>query len=518
VVAVPAVPVSPPLAKRLIVALAGLTLLLHVVANLLSPYGFHRDELLYLAMGRHLDLWRMDFPPLIALVAEATRGLLGDSLVAIRLVPALAGASLVVMAALLAREFGGGLFAQTLAMLCVLAHPLFLRAANLFQPVVLDQLWWTVGFLALARLGRDASPRWWLLLGVAGGLGLLTKFSILFFGVAVLAALLATPLRRALAGPWPWVAAGIALAIGHPSIVGQIALDWPLRLQLAGLREAQLERLTWAEFLGTQFLFGPATLGVALVGLAALLASPGWRAYRAVGWAALGSFVILLVLRGKPYYAGPVYPAVCAAGAVVIAGLPWPRAAAALRWASATLVVLYGGVLTLPLGLPVLPPPVMARYAERLGVTAAVQTNRGERLELPQDYADMLGWEAQVVELARVYRSLPPVEREAAVIIAGNYGEAGAIDFLGRRHGLPGAISPAGTYWQFGPGEKPGAVAVTIGVDRGDLLEYYDSVVTVGHVNEPWVVTEERNLQVNVARRPRETLQAVWGRVGPHYQ
>jgi hypothetical protein len=375
-----------------------------------------------------------------------------------------------------------------------------------------------VGFLALARLGRDPSPREWLLLGAAGGLGLLTKFSILFFGVGVLAALLVTPLRRAFAGPWPWVAAGIALAIGHPSIVGQIALDWPLRLQMAGLREAQLERVTWVEFLGTQVLFGPATLVVALTGVAALLASPGFRAFRAVGWAALGAFLLLLLLRGKPYYTGPVYPALCAAGAAVIAGLQRPVAGPTLRWASAFLVVLYGGLLTLPLGVPVLRPPEMARYALRLGVTAAVQTNRGELLELPQDYADMLGWEAQVAAVADAYRSLPPAEREAAVIIAGNYGEAGAIDFLGTRHGLPAAISTAGTYWQFGPGDRPGAVAVTIGVDREDLLEYYDSVVTVARVDEPWVVTEERNVPINVARRPRTTLQAVWPSVGPHYR
>jgi hypothetical protein len=218
------------------------------------------------------------------------------------------------------------------------------------------------GLPRVGPAGRDASPRWWLLLGVAGGLGLLTKFSILFFGVAVLAALLATPLRRALA----------AMAVGGG---GDRARDRAsqhrradrARLAVAasagGLAGGAARARDVGRVLGTQFLFGPATLAVALVGLAALLASPGWRAYRAVGWAALGSFLILLVLRGKPYYAGPVYPAVCAAGAVVIAGLPWPRAAAALRWASATLVVLYGGVLTLPLGLPVLPPPVMARYA-----------------------------------------------------------------------------------------------------------------------------------------------------------
>jgi hypothetical protein len=149
-------------------------------------------------------------------------------------------------------------------------------------------------------------------------------------------------------------------------------------------------------------------------------------------------------------------------------------------------------------------------------VTAAVQTNRGERLELPQDYADMLGWEAQVVELARVYRSLPPVSGRRRSLSPGTTVRP-ARSTSSAAHGLPGAISPAGTYWQFGLAKSRGRRRD----DRrgpGDLLEYYDSVVTVGWVDEPWVVTEERDLQVNVARRPRETLQAVWGRVGPHYR
>jgi hypothetical protein len=160
----------------------------------------------------------------------------------------------------------------------------------------------------------------------------------------------------------------------------------------------------------------------------------------------------------------------------------------------------------------------MASYAARSGMTAAVRTNRGELLELPQDYADMLGWEGQVTAVARVFHALPPRERQLAVVVASNYGQAGALDHLGARLALPPAISTAGTYWQFGPGKRSGEVLVTIGIEAGQLRQFYDSVETVATVNEPWVVPEERDLEINVARGPRMSLQAAWPSIGPNYQ
>src|SRR5512143_3445903 len=201
------------------------TLILHVLANLVSPYGFHRDEFLYFAMGRHLQLFRMDFPPAIAILAEAVRGVLGDGLFGIRLVPALCATLLVLLAGLFAWRLGGGRYAQLLAGLAVLGSPLFMRAGNLFQPVVLDQVTWTLALLALAWLAATGDGRWWLAIGAACGFGLLAKFSIAFIGFGIFLATLLTPLRRQLGTRWPWAGAALALAIGSPSIVGQIRLD-----------------------------------------------------------------------------------------------------------------------------------------------------------------------------------------------------------------------------------------------------------------------------------------------------
>ena len=501
----------PSLARPTLSALIAAKLAIHLAALLATPYGFHRDEFLYFAMGERLRLWRMDFPPAIALLARGVRALLGDSLPAIHLVPLLAGTAVLIFAVLLARELGGGRFAQTFVGLCVLASPLFLRTSYLFQPVVLDQLCWTAGLYLLARLARTRDPRWWLALGVAGGLGLLAKFSIAFFGAAVLVALLATAERRTLATRWPWLAALIALVIGSPSVVGQIRLGWPVVGYSRELQAQQLVHVSGFSFFAGQLGLGPA-LAVATTGLAWLLFARDAHPFRVLGWSCLAAFAILALLHGKPYYVGPVYPTLFAAGSVWLERVTAratraPRLAA--RWSATVLVAAYGLAL-LPLGLPILPPPLMARYASVMGLTSALTTNTGEVDALPQDYADMLGWEEMVAGLARVYDALPPDERGRAVIVAGNYGEAGAVDFYGPRHGLPRAVSPAGTYWFFGPGDRPGEIVVALGVPPEELGRFFGEVAPVATLGIPWAVSEERRVPISIGRRPLRTLQAIW--------
>jgi hypothetical protein len=498
----------PPLAAGLIAIIAGIKLIAHLATIAVTPYGIHRDEFLYLAMGQYLRFWRMDFPPLIAGLANTARALFGDTLFAIRIFPALAGTALVVLTALIARELGGRRLAQGLAAFAVLLAPVFLRPAALFQPVVFDQLWWTLGFLALAKISRTGEPRWWLLLGLAGGLGLLTKFSIGFFALGVLAALLLTPLRRSLASPWPYSAAAVALVLGSPSIVGQIRLGFPVAGYMSELQEAQLARVDAAEFLSGQLLLlGPALL-LAIAGLVYLFRAAAMRPWRILGWTCVAIFALLLVMRGKPYYVAPIYPALLAAGGVALEAAT-ARVRRALVPAFA-IALLAAGVAGLPFGLPVVPPEPMARYSANLGITSAVTTNRGVVLPLPQDYADMLGWEELVSTAAVVYHALPPEKRAQAVVLAGNYGEAGAVDFYGPRYGLPRAVSTAGTYWFFGPGNLPGEVAVAIGIEPEDLTNFYRSARVVERFDHEWLVPEQRDNPIVVAEGPYRSIQDVW--------
>jgi len=509
----------PPFATRAIAALSAITFVLHLVVNLLSPYGFQRDEFLYMAMGRHLQLWRMDFPPFIAILSEVQRFLIGDSMVAIRFASAVAAGLLVLMAALIARAMGGGKVAQLFAAIAVATSPVFIRTGVLFQPVVLDQLWWTLALYALARLGAESTkndglstrPRWWIVLGVACGLGLLTKFSILFFGAALVVALVIAPQRRVMLTRWPWIAAAIAIVLGSPSIVGQLRLGFPVVGQMRTLESSQLMHVSFTSFVLGQLYIGPAIL-LAVAGMAYLLSAASMRRFRVIGWTCAGAFALLLVLHGKAYYISPIYPALFAAGAV---GLERWSDARAGAWNTALrvviLVVLVGNAIAaLPLELPIFSREYTAWFVSHSGLAPAARTNQGFQLKLPQDYADMLGWPEEVAAVAHVYDSLPAEKRAQVVLGADNYGEAGALEFYGPRYGLPSVISGAGSYWFFGPGEKPGTVLIVLGGEKSDLDPFYGTVTEAGRVRNDWGVPEESDVRIFVAENPRGTLQKIW--------
>jgi hypothetical protein len=501
----------PRLALGLVIGFAAVKLLAHFLTVAVTPYGIHRDEFLYLSMGEHLRLWRMDFPPAIALLAKAARGLFGDTLFAIRFFPAVAGTCVLVLAGVIARELGGARFAQGLAMLTILLGALFLRSASLFHPVVFDQLCWTLGFLALIKIAQGSRGRWWLVLGVAGGLGLLTKFSIGFFALAALAAILLTPQRRALATPWPYLAVMVALLFGSPSIIGQVRLDYPVVFHIRDLQTQQLQRITVSEFFMGQFMIlGPAIL-LAGAGLVHLLVNRSMRPYRVVGLTCLIVFLTLLVLHGKSYYVGPIYPTLIAAGAVALGRLPG-RFGQTTTLLVIVLVVAWGAI-GFAFGLPVVPPAQMARYAAAVGIKAATTTNRGTALPLPQDYADMLGWEDQVRAVAQVYQSLPADKRAQAVLVASNYGQAGALEYFGPRHGLPPRILMPGSdiLWPPPPGGN-WDTAVTVGISPENLGRFLRTVRLASRFDHPWMVDEERNVPICIAETPYRDIQEAWAR------
>ena len=217
-------------------------------------------------------------------------------------------------------------------------------------------------------------------------------------------------------------------------------------------------------------------------------------------------------MHGKAYYLGPIWPALAAAGAVWL-----ERAVGARRqWllsAAAGVTAAFGAVLALPLGLPILPKVAMAEYARRVGASSAVRTNQGEIAALPQDYADMLGWESFVGEVAAVWDSLPPPERRVAALLATNYGRAGAIDWYGPRYHLPSAICPCGSYWFWGYGSRTGDVAVLAGGDSADVAPVFREYHLARTVVDDWRVGEERKVHIWVVRGWKVPLPQLWPRL-----
>lgn len=480
-----------------------------------SSWEYHRDELLYFAMGDHLA-WRMQFPPLVPAVAALSTAIFGDAVWSARVPAAVAGAALTLCVLLLVQRFGGGRRAMAWAWVALLAAPVFLRPSVLFQPVIFDQLWATLAVGALMLAAHERRPQWWMLAGVGFGLGFLTKFSVLLYGVSAALVALAHPaLRQQLRTRWPWAALGLALLCSLPALVGQVHFGWPFLQSLAALQAGQFAETSVAGTLSGQVL---------MLGSGVLIAAAGfWCAVRRTlgavtdaGRVAVGFLVVLLGLvlwqGGKEYYVAPAYPALIAVGALVFAtyGKVLQRALA---------VVITGGALVLlPLGVPMLPPAQMAAYAGWLGL--GTETNWGETLELPQDYADMLGWQAQAEAVSRAFAALSPADQSVAVVSASNYGEAGALARYAPRYGYPYPVSTSGDFHAWGLYGRSGEVAVLLeGPDAlPELEKLFREVVQVDSLGDPRAVPEERDIRIYVARGPRVSIPERWWAVGAEWQ
>ncbi len=477
-------------------------------------YGFNRDSLLYLSMGDHLDLFRMQFPPLIAILAELARALPLPLLAAVNLLASLAGASLTLVAALICRELGGSQRAQLFTAAAILFAPTFERGGTLFQPVVFERAWWGLALLALTKLLAGRDRRWWLALGVGVGLGAMTKFSVAFLGLGVVVAVVCSPLRRDLATRWPWLAAAIGGVLALPSLTGQVANGWPFLAQTPALQAGQLARVSRLEFFTGQFhSLGPGAL-LWLIGIGALLLSRRLRPFRPLGILACTIFGAFLVVGGKPYYFDPVHPALLAAACAYMAAMiarPIPRPVFVATLGAFALL----GIALLPIGVPLLPPPQMAQYAARLGATRATETNYGTVLPLPQDYADMTGWEEMVQGVAAVYHSLPDGERATTTIFGINYGRTGALAVYGPGLGLPYPVSRHGDFFAWGWGNLGEGHD-----DRGRRLARRARCdLRRGRPRQPWSrnpwgVDEEQEVPIWVCRKPRVDLRALVQREG----
>ena len=493
-----------------------------VLVKLLLPFflprawEFHRDELLYLAMGDHLDLLHMQFPPLIAVVAAFLHSATAASLLATRLAAALPGALYLLVAAFIARDMGGARRAQLFTALGVLVSPVFLRAGILFQPVVYEQLWWLVACWALVRLLREDPRGWWIVLGVALGLGAITKFSLAFFAVGVLVAVLVSPLREDLTQPWPWLGLLLAVLIGLPTITGQLTWHWPFFEQARVLRATQLDRVGPLSFLGGQFFLLFATAPLAIAGLFALLASDVLRPWRALGALVVAVTAAFLMGGAKDYYLAPLHGLLVAAGAVDLERRIGDRRGRLLV-PLAGLVMAVLGLVVLPVGAPVLTPEGTSNYLRELGLARSTETNRGTQLSLPQDYADMLGWRELATATRDVVNGLPADERSRAMIIATNYGRAGALELYGRNLGLPRPVSRNGDFYHWGLGDRPGDVAVVVGGSVEALGQFFGSVTLVRTVENPLGVEGERSVPIFVCREPRRPLREVWAELGPEW-
>jgi Dolichyl-phosphate-mannose-protein mannosyltransferase len=476
-------------------------------------YGFFRDELYYMACGEHLAWGYVDQPPLIALLAWFARHLPGNSPFSLRLLPALAGAAVVFLAGVLARELGGGRFAQFLAAMAMLFAPAYLAFDSFFSMNAFEPLFWLVCAWIVVRIVKGASPRWWLAFGAVAGLGLENKHSMAVFGFAIVAGLLLSGGTRMFRSRWIWLGGLIALAIFLPNVIWEARHGWP---QIEVVRNARLYKnipISPLRFLGEQIAFlHPLALPVWLGGLTWFFFSANGKRYRFFGWAYLIVMAIFIFLGGKSYYPLPVYPLLMAAGGVAFEQF---SEASALRWMRTAFpaLLIAGGVIAVPFGVPVLPIDLFVRYSQLLPYSNVVKTERDAvEAPLPQLYADMFGWDTLAGTVAQVYASLPAADRADCGILAGNYGEAGAIDHYGPGLGLPKALSGHNSYFYWGPRGYSGACMIIFGERSGEFVKYFGDVRLAATATSPHAMPNEQSVAIYVCRRPIAPLAELWPR------
>ena len=492
-----------------ILALAKLVLHLATVGRF--GYSYFIDELYYLAASHHLAWGFVDFPPLFPALTALIRWTLGDGLWVMRLVPALAGAALVVMVALMARDLGGRRFAQGIAGLGVLVAPIWLALHSIHTMNALDQLLWTGMAWLVLRIVRDGRPRLWLAVGAVAGLGLLNKHSVAFFLVALGVGLLFTPERRALRSRWLWLGGLLGAALFLPNLIWIVQHHFPHFEALANIRrEGRDVQLDAAHFMLQQVeLFNPLTLPLWLSGLGWLLASREGHRYRILGLTFLAVIAEMLLFNGRVYYPAPAYPMLFAAGGVALETWLVGR----WRFARIAYVVLLSasGAVLAPLFTQILPPATYIRYAETIGMSQPKLENHSMG-PLPQLLADCFGWQEMAGEVARIFHSLPPTDQARAAVFAQNYGQAGAIDLFGPGLGLPPAISGHLSYFLWGPHGYTGDVLIVLDDRPERLRQLFRSVVWAGHVSHPYSMPYE-HFDVYVCRQPYQSLAALWPQV-----
>jgi hypothetical protein len=497
-----------PTATRWVLLLAAAVVATELVLGL--RYPLFRDELYYLACARHLALGYVDQPPLSIWVLAGWRWCFGEGALALRVLPALTMAALIIVVSRLARALGGGTFAQLAAAVATALTPGFLGTCGVYSMNSFDLLGWALALLLVAKLADGAPLRTWLWLGLVVGLGLLNKWSLLFFLAGLGVALLTTPLRAHLLRWQPWAGLALTAVISVPYLHWEQQLGWPTLEFIANASHLKNAPLSLADFaLGQVLELGPVSIFWWLAGLGWLLRD---RRFRALGIIYVVAFLAIALQGGKAYYLKPAYAPLLAAGAVLLERLTAPRGA--LRLGTTALVVA-GQLLVSPFAMPVLSVEQFVAFQAALGQQprAEERTSLGP---LPQFFADRFGWTELTDQVAAIYDSLPPAEKAVAVIVTDNYGEAAALDYYGPARGLPPAQSQHNTYFYWGPGTDRLELAILVGQDVDGAREAFESCEERGPLAARWAMPYELRRPLLVCRTLKRPLELVW-REGRHF-
>jgi hypothetical protein len=496
-----------------VLLIALVKLVVHCYFN--NRYDYFRDEFDYLACARHLGWGYVDQPPLVPFLTRISLATLGDSLRAIRFLPALAISASVVLTGMIARELGGRASALILAAIAWAVAPISLSDGSLLTTNCLEPLLWTSCAWFALLAAKHNQPRYWLWFGVVAGIGMQEKYSIAVFGFAIVVGLLLTEQRRFLFNKWMWLGGLAAFLIFLPNLLWNVHYHFPFVQLMHNIkaegRDIQLSPVQY--FLQQCLLTQPIAAPLWIAGVCAFLFCRLFRPYRFLGWSYVVSFAVFAVLHGKNYYLAPIYPMLFAAGAVLFEhAVDRPR----LTWLKFAVpaLILAGGIWVAPIVMPVFPPAEMIAYLNRLPFKVPRSEHSHERAALPQHYADQFGWHEIVSEVNQAWQRIPSAERDDCAIFAQDYGQAGAIDWYGPKYGLPASLSGHQTWFLWGPRHYSGNCMIILDDDTDTLGKTFNSVEFVGYSpDNPYAL--EKHIPIFICKNPKKPgwLQEDWPRL-----
>jgi hypothetical protein len=487
--------------------------LIKVLLNLLAiaHFGFHRDELLHLVLADHLDWGYKEVPPFIALLAKLSNVLFGTSVFAARVFPTIAAGFIVWLTGLITVEFGGKKFAIALACMALIFSPAFAASDYLFQPVVFDQLWWVLAVWLLTRYANTLAPKYLYFLGIAVGMGMLTKYSMAFFTFSLLFGLLISKQRNLLLTKHIFGAVLVAVIIFLPNIVWQFHHHLPVFTHMKTLQKQQLDYNKPSDFIKQSFLVNGVALIVWVAGFVFLLFSIRLHKFQFIAIAFVLIFSFLLLMNGKDYYLFGAYPMLFAAGGFAFDRL-LKTSGYALRGVTIALVTLPNLVL-FPMLLPVLPinqTLAVFKFAHKnMPFTDFAVTWEDHKVHATtQDYADMFGWDTMTALVDSAWNQLTPEQQKHTQIYADNYGDAGAVHHFGKQYHLPDVISLNSSFTLWAPDKLNGDYIIYVDDDGGGNVKSFASALEsyrkIGEVTD--TLARERGTAVFLLVHPKAGL------------
>ena len=494
---------------NLIILLTILKLVLHLLAN--SNFGFHRDELLYKALGENLDWGFKEVPPFIAGVSYLSNLVSSESVFISRILPTLFSCAIIFITGLMVLTMGGKRFSILVACGGLVFSPAFLASGYLLQPVIFDQFFWVLSAFLLCRYIKTHNEKNIYWFGVVAGVGMLTKYSIAFFIVALLAGLLVSNNRKLLRNTIWLKAALIAFIIFLPNLIWQINNGLPVIKHMEELKRTQLAFNSPFEFVIQLLLVNASTTFIWLSGLVYLFVSKANSKLSFLSWSFLFVIALLIILKGKVYYGFGAFPMLFAAGGVCFHKI-FGSISQKLKYALPAIIIL-PSILFLPIAIPLLPLQTTLQFfsfiSRNFNFNTPLKWEDQKIHQISQDYADMIGWEEIAVHVNAAYKLVPANEKAQTTIFASNYGQAGAIDCYAERYSLPKSVSLSSSFTLWSP--KNIQTKHFIYVDDefpDDLIKAFNYYKKIGEVSN--IYAREKGTAIYLFSNPKEDVNLIY--------